>query len=146
MSACEFYDPNQVQLTIGGKIISGFAEGSMIEYEPAAELFNTVVGTKGDVAISRIYNTLGTLKVKLLQTSSSNDDLSALVLSASTATASGISAAASLADMSGTTRVSGKAWIQRRPTISLSDKAETREWTIMVKATEHTVGGNTAVA
>ncbi len=146
MGATEFFDPNQVQLSIGSNVITGFAPGSMIEFEPSAELFNNVVGTKGDVAIARIYNPLGTLKIKLLQTSASNDDLSALVLSASTSTASGVAAPVSLADMSGTTRVAGMVWVQKRPTVSFSDTIETREWTATVKVDTYTIGGNSAVA
>lgn len=146
MGALNFYDPNQVQLAIGANVIGGFAAGSMIEFEPAAELFNEVVGTKGDVSIARIYNPLGTLKVKLLQTSASNDDLSALVLASSTASASTVAAALTLSDMSGTTRISGTAWVKKRPTVSLSDTDEVREWTITVKVDTYTIGGNTAVA
>jgi hypothetical protein len=146
MGATEFYDPNQVQFSIGSNVITGFAPGSMIEVEPAADLFNEVVGTKGDVGIARIYNPLVTIKVKLLQTSASNDDLSALVLASSTSTASGIASPGSLADMSGTTKVSGMTWAKKRPNVSFSDTVETREWTLTMKTDTHTIGGNTAVA
>lgn len=140
----DFYDPNQVQITIGGKVIGGFAAGAMIEIEPDADLMNEVVGTKGDVGLARVYNGLNTCKVKLLQTSTSNDDLSALVNAAATSTASGVTAAFSFADMSGTSRLTGRCWIKKRPTQSFSDTVETREWSIRVKATENVIGGNSA--
>lgn len=146
MGATNFYDPNQVQFSVGGKVISGFMSGSMIEVEPAAELFNNVVGTQGDVGIATVYNDLVTIKCKLMQTSSSNDDLNAIVVASRTSTASSVAAACSLADMSGTTRVAGKAWVQKRPTVVFSDTIEGREWTITCNASTFTVGGNSAVS
>lgn len=141
-----FYMPAEVQASLGGAPIDGFAPGSIIEYERVAERTNEVVGTQGDVGVAVIKNPLVSVKFKLLQTSASNDTLSALANAQDNATAATIAAALSIADMSGTTRLSGKAWIKKDPTVGFSDTVETREWTLMCRATTFVIGGNRAIA
>ena len=140
----EFYDPNLVQVSLGGLLLEGFAEGSMVEIEPASDDYEAKVGTKGDVGVARIYNPLATVKVRLLQTSTSNDQLSTLRRSSRAATATGFAAALSVRDASGTSIVQGTAWIMKRPTLALSNTIEAREWSLMVRESTSFVGGNTS--
>lgn len=140
----EFYDPNQVQVSLGGVLLEGFAEGSMIEVEPASDDYAEVVGTKGDVGVARIYNPLANVKIRFLQTSSANDQLSTLRNSSRAATASGFAAAFSVRDASGTSKVQGTAWIKKRPTTTFSNAVEAREWTLTVKESSSFIGGNTS--
>lgn len=140
----EFYDPNQVQVSLGGVLLEGFAEGSMIEVEPSAEDYATVVGTKGNVGVARIYNSLATVKLRFLQTSNANDQLSTLRNSSRAATATGFASAFSMRDASGTTKIQGTAFIQKRPTTTMSNTVEAREWTLTLIESSAFIGGNTS--
>jgi hypothetical protein len=140
----EFYDPNQVQVSLGGVLLEGFADGTMIEVEPASDDYESKVGTKGDVGVARIYNPLSTVKIRFLQTSTANDQLSTLRNSSRAAAASGFASAFSMRDASGTTKVQGTAWIQKRPTATMSNTIEAREWTLTVRETSAFIGGNTS--
>lgn len=140
----EFYDPAQMEASLGGKLIQGFAEGSMIEVEFASDDYETKVGTKGDVGVARIYNPVATVKLRLMQTSASNDDLSDLRADSRAASATGFASAFSLRDASGTTVIRGTAFIQKRPTTSFSNTIETREWTLTLIESDSYIGGNTS--
>lgn len=140
----EFYDPNTVQVSLGGVLLEGFADGTMIEVEPASDDYEAKVGTKGDVGVARIYNPLATVKIRFLQTSSANDQLSTLRNSSRAATAIGFASAFSVRDASGTTKVQGTAWIMKRPTTTLSNTVEAREWTLQIRESSSFIGGNTS--
>ena len=73
------YDPAQVTCVIGGVILSGFSDGDSIIARRAEDVYLTRVGTDGGVARARNSNKMGEFEFKLLQTSSANDALSALV-------------------------------------------------------------------
>lgn len=65
------YDPQKVNLVVNEVVITGFADGSMIEVERNEDAIYPYVGTKGEVSIAESADRTGTIKVTLKQTSPS---------------------------------------------------------------------------
>lgn len=136
------YDPQKVALSLGGQIMSGFADGTFISIERDENSFEKVTGADGDVSRSKTANKSATLTLTLNQTSPSNDILSALAALDEVAS-SGVFPVI-LKDNSGTTVVSsGAGWIRKPPTSGFGKVIETREWVIDLAATIFFIGGNT---
>jgi hypothetical protein len=144
--AANFYSPGSVDVSLGGRVIEGFADGTMVDVEFPSDDYERKVGTKGDVGIARIYDPTATVTIRLLQTSPTNDALSALRDAGMSATSAGFASALSIRDTSGTTILQGKAWIQKRPNVTLSNTVEAREWVLGVVVSQATVGGNSQFA
>ncbi len=140
------YVPNQVEAALGGRLISGFADGDFISVEFDSDDYEKKVGSQGDVAITRIHNPLATVTLRLLQHAPSNDDLSALRDSGMAATASGFASAFSLRDNSGTTILQGTAFVMKRPAVAFGNAGGTREWVLAVIVSDANIGGNTRFA
>ena len=97
-------------------LLDGFADGTMIEVEPASDDYG---GEGRDEGRRRRRPTSANPprhgRLRFLQTSQANDRLSTLRNSSRAATASGFAAAFSVRDASGTTKVQGTAWIPEAP-------------------------------
>lgn len=139
------YDPGEVLVACGGNILGGFSEDGVVEVERAEASFTTHVGADGEVSRTRNRNKSGTIKVKLKQTSASNDILAAY-LAADELAGTGIFPA-TVQDLLGTTLHFGSnAWVQGQPTHTLDKEEGTVEWTIAVGDLDMNVGGNVITA
>ena len=67
------YDPNRVIIVLADQHISGFAEDSMVEVTFDEQTFTKKVGVDGEVTRTRSRNECATAKLKLIQTSFSNN-------------------------------------------------------------------------
>lgn len=65
------YDIKEVHLIIGGQVITGFAEGTVIEVSKLEDNFTEHVGVKGEVTIAETNNETGEVSVTLKNTSPS---------------------------------------------------------------------------
>ena len=72
------YDPAEVQVVVGGLIITGFAPGTMIELVPDAPPFQDDYGVDGEPARWTNRNPFDTLTLNIAQSSNSNFLLSNL--------------------------------------------------------------------
>ena len=108
------YDPNQFDVIFAGYRLSGFAEGSMISLTHEANSFTDKIGVDGGVTRERSADKRATLTVSLMQTSESNEDLSALYnADRDAANGSGVGELR-IVDRAGTTVFeAAKAWIQK---------------------------------
>lgn len=135
------YDPSQVQVIIGGNIMSGYADGTFISVERDENSFTKHVGTDGDVSRSKTSNKSGTMTLTLAQTSLSNDILSALHL-ADELSNNGV-VPVMIKDNSGTTLLfAGESWIQKPANTEFSNEITDREWIMDLAIVEMLVGGN----
>lgn len=144
--AANAYFPTQVDASLGGQIIEGYADGTMIDVEFPSDDYEMKVGTKGDVGVAQILNPTAMVTIRLLQTSPSNDALSTLRRSSMSASATGFASDLSIRDRSGNTIVQGKAFIMKRPNVTLSNTIEAREWRLGVIVSNEVIGGNTQFA
>lgn len=123
------YDPQQVIVTVGGVILSGFSDGDSIIARRAEDEYFTRVGTDGGVARARNASKLGEFEFKLLQTSSANDLLSALIATDDLTNSGQAVVAISVFDGSGRSlAVATECWIKTLPEAVFGKEVSERVW------------------
>lgn len=130
-------------MVVGGFIISGFAEDEVIKIARDDDAFIKTVGVSGEVARRTNFNQSGMITITLMQSSASNDDLSALA-SVDYATR-GIAGAVPviMKDQSGRSLfVSPFGWVKKFPDSSFAKNPGSREWIIDCSTLLISIGGN----
>lgn len=127
----KIYDPQEVSASLAGIPISGYAEDTFIEINQEADSFVDVVGVDGTVSRSKVSDKRATIKFTLMQTSETNDLLSALAeLDDSTPGGAGVGALL-IRDNSGRAVYEGpQSWIMKPPDVAFGKQAGPRVWTI----------------
>lgn len=139
--ALKTYDPGQLAVICGGKIISGFADGSMVKISRNAQAYELKVGADGEGTRTRLKNKSGKVEITLMQSSSSNDVLSAYAL-ADEASNSG-SVPLIIKDGSGNTLVAAvTAWVQKLPDSEFAKEVKERVWIFETDELNIFIGGN----
>lgn len=69
------YDPKKVTVALGSHIVTGFADDSFIEIAPAGDGITKKVGCDGEIERAVTPDDTYSVKITLLQTSSSNSFL-----------------------------------------------------------------------
>ncbi len=141
-------DPAQYPISIAGFLVTGFADGTFIEIARDEDTWKDYVGGDGEVCRVRNKNKMGTVTIRLQQSSASNDILSALQsVDDVGGTVAGISVgsgAFQCKDLLGRMVASSEsAWVQKPADIRLGDEHEPREWKIRCSKLAMFVGGNT---
>lgn len=135
------YDPKQVQISIGGNIISGFADGEFINVERDENMFTKVSGADGEVSRAKSNNKMGTMTLTLMGTSASNDILSAFAI-ADELTNSGV-VPIFIKDSLGTSILfAAEGWVRKMPAYTASKEITDRAWVFDLAAVETFIGGN----
>lgn len=133
------YDPTKVILNIGGYVISGVKSVSVTPNAPA---FKVVKGIRG--VNTRVFNrdTSAEMTITLLQTSISNDVLSAIIFADKTYRTGRLEI--SLTDAGGTTLIaSDEGFVEELPAVQFGRELSDRTWKICMLSTRNAlVGGN----
>jgi hypothetical protein len=136
------YDAGLLGVFFGDDILSGFGEDTAVEVSRDEDAISTKVGVDGRGAIARNRNRSGTVKVTLLQTSASNDVLSANLVRAEMGDPSSTKPL-QVSDGSGRTLIHAQnAVIKKVADVKLGKGIEAREWTFWSDDLEIFVGGN----
>lgn len=69
MTAVRSYDARESSVNLAGQFITGFAEGSFVEWEKDEDNFSAKTDAFGDVAVAITNNQTGTITLTLSQTS-----------------------------------------------------------------------------
>lgn len=135
------YDPKQFSAIIGGKIMSGFVDGTYIKVTRNEQAFMLKVGVDGEGTRAKSNNKGGKIEITLMQSSASNDDLSAFA--ALDELSNGGVIPAIVKDGSGRTVCSaGTAWVQKYPDTEFGKEPVGRTWVIETDEIIMFVGGN----
>lgn len=138
------YDPAQVIVNVGGRDISGFADGTFVRCARNADAFTLAVGADGESTRAKSNNRSGRITITLQQSSPSNDYLNSLA-EADEKTNSG-AVPAMVKDALGTTKANAKkAWVVKRPDGENAKEVQNREWVLETGNLEYDVGGNNAL-
>ncbi len=133
MDDAKFWDPDQVDVSMGAIPLSGFAEGSMIEYEPDGDQFNEVDGVDGTLTRSKKVVRKGTITVHLMSTSNSNDVLTGFHAVDLAAPGGAGVVPFVIRDRNGATLMTfPKSWVMAFPKVTMADKAQDQAWKIRV--------------
>lgn len=140
MAGTRTYDPAGIIFTFGGILISGYAPDTFITATRNSDAFTLQVGAGGQTCRSRSQDKSGTITVSLMQSSPTNDVLSALA-DIDEKTGSGLGAVL-IKDVNGTTVISAEnAWIKKKPEAPFAKEASIREWVIETGELDHFIGG-----
>lgn len=125
--AVKNYNPANILVAWNGIPIEGFADGTFVVAERANDSFSKVVGSSGEGARAKSNDKSGSVTVTLMQTSASNDLLSAaLALDENSGDAVG---PLLITDLNGTTLIEAQtAWILRPPNNEFGREISNREW------------------
>ncbi|WP_214849009.1 DUF3277 domain-containing protein [Exiguobacterium sp. s138] len=118
------FDARETSVNIDNKFITGFAEGSFVEWEKDEDNFNSKTDALGDTAVAITNNNTGTITLTLSQTSPS---LAALKKLAAARKVFPIWVKTPSEKIGGT-----KAMFVKSPSGGLSDEIEDREFEIRV--------------
>lgn len=122
------YSPGDVALSIGGNLMSGYADGTFVTVEREVDGMTKVVGADGEVSRTRSANKSGSLTLTLKQTSDSNRILGAY-LAADEEDGSGVIDVL-CSDNLGNKVFAAEGWIRKVPNIELSSEQTNREWAL----------------
>lgn len=126
------WQAEQITIFFCGLLIdSGYADGEFLSIEQSEKDYTAVVGTDGEVTRCKTNNRHTTITIKLMQTSSGNDKLSALSnLDISVPGGAGVGAFLVRNRLGRSLYTAEKAWIAGPPKVSFDREAQTMEWTL----------------
>lgn len=138
------YDADQITISFGTATLKGLSEDDFVTIEQDTDDFTDVVGVDGEVTRSKTNDRRGTLTVRLMQTSDSNDLLSA-INNADFRAANGAGISAVMVRDRGTGRAlyaGPESWIAKPPQVVYGRSAKVREWKIRIANLERLDGGS----
>lgn len=142
--ATKTYDAKEVSVIVGGiQIDSGFADGEFCRIEQETDDFDDVVGTDGEVTRSKTYDRRANVTILVMQSSKSNQALSALSNLDRTAPNGAGIVPVMVRDRNGDSLYESQhGWIKRPPDVSFDRTATPREWLIRCGQLERNDAGN----
>lgn len=139
--AVKTYDPAGLNVIVGGNIMSGFADGTLVRVERNSDLWTVQVGSDGEGTRSKSNDRSGRITISLMQTSESNDVLSALALVDEQTNAGAVPI--EIKDVNGTSlHIAETAWIVKPADAEYSKEAGPREWVFETDILVSFVGSN----
>lgn len=123
------YDPAKVQIQLNGLNVTGFASGAMVTVTRNEDVFNNVVGTKGETSRALNRNNTYTIKIPLQQTSEFNKQLNIWMNAEQNLGIPPVLIFRIVDPASYEQIFAAACWIQTEPERTWSNEVETREWT-----------------
>lgn len=124
MAEVRTFDARETSVNINNRFVTGFAEGSFVEWEKDEDNFNSKTDALGDTAVAITNNNTGTITLTLSQTSPNLAELKKL---ANARTVFPIWVKTPSEKVGGT-----RAMFVKSPSGALSDEIEDREFEIRV--------------
>jgi len=135
------FDPANVIVSIGGTPMSGFADGTFVIVSRDEDIFSKISGADGEVSRAKSNNRSGSLTLTLMQTSMSNDVLSAIAVLDEISNA-GIVPVLVKEIGTSTILMAGEGWVKKMPDAAYSKNVENREWVLDLATVNMFEGGN----
>ena len=131
MAEVKTYNPKKVTCALGRHIVTGFADDSFINIEPAGDGTSYVVGADGEIARSIDPSKVYTVKLSLLQTSATNQYLQTMY-DKDKKDGNG-TFNVNIADLLGNEKFTGSvAWVTKPSAWGRGKAQANREWEIVV--------------
>ena len=141
-SRASSFNPAEFDLIIAGQTITGFAEGTFVEFVRNEDTWTFITGANGEVARIKRNNLSTTITITLLQGSESNLVLSNLH-NIDENTGTGAFPVLGKDNSGGSTYAASKAWVQKTADAPFSSAHEARVWVIQAAQMIHSTAGNT---
>lgn len=140
------YDPQLVIVTWGSSIVSGYADGEMVNVEYDEDAFTVKTGTQGDTVHIRSANLNGKATINLQQSSPLNDVLSNAA-AADRIPGANVILPFMVKDLNGRTVLAAPAArIQKVAASPYSNDSENRQWMFLLYKLRAFVAGSIIVA
>ncbi|MNS39532.1 hypothetical protein D3C72_718190 [compost metagenome] len=123
------YDPKAVTITVGGFIMSGFAEDRMVNVARMNDTWTLKTGTDGEGTRSKSNDKSGEVTISLMETSESNAVLTAFA-KADEYTNNGTFPLLVRDNNAESYYVATRAWVVKPPEADKGREAGVREWKI----------------
>ena len=139
------YNSDEITIVMGPVLINeGFADGEFLRIEATSENAQSVVGTNGEVAVSRTNDRRAIATIILLQTAAANLGLSVLAnLFKLSPNSAGAIVPFLARDQNGLSNyASQNAWVMKEPDAGFDRTAQSREWQIELANLVRVDGGN----
>jgi hypothetical protein len=136
------YAAEKVIVTVGGVIVTGFADGDFINVKYSEDRYISKAGADGEVGRSKTASRLGEIEITVSGTSLANDELSAIF---NLAQIGGIDPPIpfGVADLSGRSFAgASKAWIKSTPDLTFGKEISDRKWVLEAADLTISFGGN----
>lgn len=144
LSTVYTYSPDKVFVLVNGAPLTGLGEDTAVELAPVADLSSYKVGMDGDVTRAVGTNRCCEITIRLLQSSPSNDVLSALI-GLDTLTGGRLIAITVQDVLSRDLFVSPQSWLSARPTVTYAREASEREWKFVGLPSVWNLGGSNII-
>ncbi len=139
----KIFNPDEVTLTVGGKLIGGFADGGFLEIAEPSPRVTKVVGTDGEVVISRHMDRSGEGTLTLLQTSDSNDVFQDMADAMATGDLVGAIKPFYAADRNGRAKHEAThCWVAEAPSSGYDRGAQPRAWKLGFGTLKNAIRGS----
>ena len=135
------YDPKQFAVILGANILDGFADDDFIEVERDEDAWSKKVGVDGETTRAKSNNKSGKVVIRLMQSSASNDVLSALAIT-DDATGKGTFPITCRDGTGRSAFFSDTAWVKKFPKSTWKKGVAVWEWTIDTGSLDIFIGGN----
>lgn len=134
-------DPSALHVIFGGHRVSGYMPGTFVSVIYDVDAFTKLIGVDGEGAWFKNANLAALVTLTLMQSSQSNDVLSA-ALTLDRAAPGGILTPMSVAEVNGTSHfVTEKARVMKLPDSVWADTVQGRAWVIGTTRLNGIVGG-----
>lgn len=135
------YDPKNIAVIVGGKTLHGFADGTFVKVGRMDPAFTLKVGVDGEGTRAKSNNKGGFVEVTLMQSSSSNDDLSGFAAADELSNTGAVPLL--VRDASGRSLYTAlTAWVQKFPDSEDAKEVTTRVWRLESDELNIFIGGN----
>jgi len=132
MAYIKTYAPQEVRVAWAGFPLTGFADGEFVTITPNSDLTDEVVGSQGDIAITKIANWTGMVTITLLQNAECNLYLSN-IYAAQQRAADIVRENMTITDPSGSTLYECRdAHLKTAAPVTLSDGQNGKVWSFFV--------------
>ena len=124
-----YVNPKLDLLTVGGHIVVGFADDDMVSIERSEDVTAPLVGTKGELSLVQNLNDVGTMTVRLQETSPSNHVFWQALKAVEQGRLKNIFTYTSVRNGGASSLKGGLCWIQGQPTMGYGSDVGIYEWT-----------------
>lgn len=138
--AVKTFDPNQLTISIGAHIASGFSPDTMLTVEMADVVFNTAVDANGNSYRYKVNNNDGIVTLSILDGSPTNNVLSTFY-NTDRQTNAGTFYFMIKDNLGSTLIESAGAYVESVPPVSFGTDVNTRDWVIRITNAGWFVGG-----
>lgn len=136
------YDPAKVDVIFGTDILSGFGPDTKISVAYEEDSWVTTIGVNGEGTRSKSNNRSATITVTLMQSSDSNQFLSAIAEIDRLTNGGALPLTIRDSSSQGTFHFAESAWIQKVPDAEYGIEIGTREWVFATDVLVSNLAGN----